>query len=140
MKGNQKDIFLSISAYLTGFSETDLLGTGMLETYFNTFIDKGTPDEITWFFKEVKEVFDPANDTEVKINEQITAHLFKTNSADLTKNLITMWYTGNWGQDVISPESYVQGLIWNAAQTHPPGAKQPGFGSWAEKPIEIPTK
>lgn len=139
MKDNQQDIFLSISASLTGFSETDLHGTGMIETYYNTFLEKGSPEDISNFFLEVNEVFNPANDTEEKINKQIDKHLFNTNSADLTKNLITMWYTGNWGQDVISPESYVQGLIWNAAQTHPPGAKQPGFGSWAEKPFEIPT-
>ena len=37
----------------------------------------------------------------------------------------------------IDAPSYVQGLMWEAAETHPPGAKQPGYGSWAEPPIRI---
>ena len=54
-----------------------------------------------------------------------------------------MWYMGQWAPSVnqatnlaqarnISPNAYVQGLVWNLADTHPPGAKQPGFGSWAK--------
>jgi hypothetical protein len=46
-----------------------------------------------------------------------------------------MWYNGNWGQNVVSGQAYIQGLIWDAAEAHPPGAKQPGYGSWAIPPL-----
>ena len=55
----------------------------------------------------------------------------------LAKNIITMWYMGNWMNTVINPQSYVQGLIWGVAETHPPGAKQPGYASWASAPNTV---
>ena len=55
----------------------------------------------------------------------------------LAKNIITMWYMGNWMNTVISPQSYVQGLIWGVAETHPPGAKQPGYASWSTAPKTV---
>ena len=56
-----------------------------------------------------------------------------------------LWYTGSLfnmalsGQPnyIINAESYKQGLMWNAGHTHPPGAKQPGYGSWANPPITV---
>ena len=59
-----------------------------------------------------------------------------------------VWYSGQWQPALvveeskslqtarnISPEAYIQGLVWAAANTHPPGAKQPGYGSWALPPL-----
>ncbi len=138
-KKTPKESFLTISVYLTGYSQVDLLGTGMLDTYYNTFVENLEIENVTTYFKEVDQILDNSGNSEEKINEGITKVLFGSALVSLTTNLITMWYTGNWGQDVISPESYTQGLIWNAAQAHPPGAKQPGYGSWADEPIEIPT-
>ncbi len=70
----------------------------------------------------------------------------------LARNLIVLWYLGQWNQlpadwrdawganamdqtCIISPEAYVQGLVWPAIHTHPPGAKMPGYGSWALPPV-----
>lgn len=136
---NQKELFLSISSYLTGFSETDLLGTGMLDTYYTTLLENTVEEGLSNFFEKVNQIFDESGDNEEKINADISSFLFAKDLSDLTKAIITMWYTGNWGQDVITSESYIQGLIWDAIEAHPPGAKQPGFGSWADKPVEIPT-
>jgi hypothetical protein len=73
----------------------------------------------------------------------------------MARNIIKMWYTGNWAQlpqawrnqhgagardvdHVISSQAYQEGLVWRAIGTHPQGAKQPGFGTWALPPrIEI---
>jgi hypothetical protein len=78
----------------------------------------------------------------------------------LTRNLIRMWYVGQWkklpdgwGQNffsnddlkefdefarnvdrIISPTAYTEGLAWKAAGVNPMGAREPGFASWAEKP------
>jgi len=35
---------------------------------------------------------------------------------------------------IVSAESYVNGLVWPAIGSHPMGAKQEGFGTWAFKP------
>jgi hypothetical protein len=133
--------FLTISTYLTGYNEVELLGTGMLETYFNVFLEKFSPETLDYFFTEVDEILLESADDEDKINAAIAARLIPDSAYDgIAKNIILVWYTGNWGSDVISSQSYQQGLMWDAAEAHPPGAKQPGYGSWANLPIRIPTK
>lgn len=133
--------FLTISTYLTGYNEVELLGTGMLETYFNVFLEKFSPETLDYFFAEVDEILLESAGDEDKINAAIAARLIPDSAYDgIAKNIILVWYTGNWGSDVISTQSYQQGLMWDAAEAHPPGAKQPGYGSWANLPIRIPTK
>ena len=62
-----------------------------------------------------------------------------------------LWYTGQWVQlpgpwrdrhgaspldvdDVLSPEAYTAGLMWDAIGAHPQGAKAPGFATWVDRP------
>jgi hypothetical protein len=69
-------------------------------------------------------------------------------------NIIKLWYVGIWYQlppawtdafdarpnDVtfmVSASACPEGLLWAAIGAHPPGAKAPGFGSWAAPP-QIP--
>ena len=137
MNENQQT-FLNISVSLTGFNEAELLGTGMLATYYNTIVESISASDFDLFLSAAASIL---NASEKRVNKEISLNLMPDSSYNgLAKKIITMWYTGNWGDAVISPESYVQGLIWKAAQTHPPGAKQPGYGSWANPPIQIPNK
>ena len=72
----------------------------------------------------------------------------------LAQRIILLWYTGNWttmnGLDkelkeggrnewgrtaAVSAEAYKSGLIWTVAETHPAGAKHPGYQSWSIKPL-----
>ena len=78
---------------------------------------------------------------------------------DVARTLIQLWYNGTWSPlsvgwytanaaripnppdlanlgstYVVSAQSYIESLVWTAANTHPMGAKQPGFGTWAEPP------
>ena len=70
----------------------------------------------------------------------------------IARNVATLWYLGMWNQlpaawrnkhgawandvtFVVSPQSYTEGLVWKAIHTHPPAAKQPGYGSWALPPV-----
>jgi hypothetical protein len=72
----------------------------------------------------------------------------------VAKTIVQMWYLGQWSQlppewrekygtnpsdfnQVISPASYVEGLVWRAAGAHPQGAKPPGFGTWSAPPVQI---
>ncbi|MBR7800272.1 hypothetical protein [Undibacterium fentianense] len=144
--GNDQEIFLQISVELTGFNSAELLGTGMLETYFATVQEGTTKENLGLFLQASAEIL---SETDVSTRETQIANLLMPDSSylGLAKNIIYMWYSGQWGPTVnspdanlqevrnISPEAYVQGLMWTAANTHPPGAKQPGFGSWAMPPI-----
>jgi len=35
----------------------------------------------------------------------------------------------------VSPASYTEGLLWPTIGANPPGAKAPGFGTWAYPPV-----
>src|SRR5215831_13849236 len=132
---NRKDLFLQISVCLTGFTEIELLGTGMLENYFNVMLNKNNIATVDSFLTESEKILKENNSDAGKLNQEILNRLMPDSMYNgLAKNIITMWYMGNWINDIISPQSYVQGLIWSTAQTHPPGAKQPGYGSWSTAP------
>lgn len=133
--GANKETFLTISVLLTGFDEMELLGTGMLDTYFNVAMDKNSHKDVTNFFATVDKIL-AGNKND--INDQISQELMpQAYFAGMAQNIIIMWYMGSWMNTIISPTSYTQGLIWKAADTHPPGAKQPGFASWSKAPITV---
>ncbi|MFO1369563.1 MAG: hypothetical protein U1F46_11260 [Marinagarivorans sp.] len=142
-----RSLFLTISSLLTGFSEVELLGTGMCDTYLKTLQEENNPATLEYFFVACAEVLRLGEGDKEKINNLIALRLMPDSCYDsLAKNIIFMWYMGQWAPSVnqatnlaqarnISPNAYVQGLVWNLADTHPPGAKQPGFGSWAKPPV-----
>ena len=149
MKRKKKtiDTFLEISAYLTGFSEVELEGTGLLGEYFQVVMERPRPVEkpivptnAELFMAEAADILrGRRNDN--RINAEIARRLMPDAAYQgLAKQIITLWYMGSWGNNVVSPASYVQGLIWDIAESHPPGAKQPGYGSWAIPPINVSTK
>ncbi|MBX3714241.1 MAG: hypothetical protein KF800_19930 [Lysobacter sp.] len=140
-------LFLAISARLTGFETVELEGTGMTRTYFDTLSNNTAPEVLALFFEEAATILALKDDE--AIDAAIRSRLMPDSSYDATaKVIILMWYTGEWYSGIgasanvastqIDGPSYVQGLMWEAAETHPPGAKQPGYGSWAEPPIRIP--
>ncbi len=131
-------LFLEISAFLTGFSETELKATGMLETYYNTILANTDGNDIDYFFQNVSDILSAPERTDATIEQAIAMQLIPDSCySGLAKNIIALWYTGNWVGTVVSAASYIQGLMWEAGHTHPPGAKQPGYGSWANPPLSI---
>ena len=145
---NSEDLklFLDISVKLTGFSESELTGTGMLDTYYNTLLQNTVEEDIRYFFQHVKSILKAPKQTQAGIEEAISTQLIPNSEyGALAKNIIMLWYTGNLfnmsitaqPNQVVNAESYIQGLMWTAGHTHPPGAKQPGYGSWANPPITV---
>lgn len=143
----QPALFLAISSRLTGFEVVDLEGTGMTQTYFDTLAKNTAAEVLDWFFEEAASILALPDDD--AIDAAIRSKLMPESSYDATaKAIILMWYTGEWYTNIAQPASidstqidgasYVQGLMWNVAEAHPPGAKQPGYGSWAEAPIRSP--
>lgn len=136
----EKQLFLTLSTYLTGFNEVELQGTGMLQTYFETIVKQTKSEILGYFWEEVAQILADTTDEE-ETNRAIDSRLMPNSAYNgLAKKIITIWYTGTYdGFNVISADAYIQGLMWEAAETHPPAAKQPGFGSWNMPPIKIST-
>jgi len=154
--------FLRISAPLTGFSEDDLLETGMTEIYYFTLMKEQDHELVRSFFEKARELLNGRTPIEEAIRRHFIPipkdekHLpaFKDLPFEgLAQRIILLWYKGSWttmnGKDhiendrdrtsAVSAEAYKQGLIWVVAKTHPAGAKQPGYGSWSKPPIEPQT-
>ncbi len=140
------DRFLAFSAEVTAFGVVELQGTGQPEAYLKTVDDVvGTAlvDELLALHAESPHT---ARD----------AHLRRTIFGDgklgpIARNIVKLWYSGVWYElptawtetygpapkdvtFVVSPSSYVEGLLWTAIGAHPAGAKAPGYGSWAAPP------
>lgn len=69
----------------------------------------------------------------------------------VARNVIKLWYAGMWYSlppewtddygaqpaaetSTVTAASYQEGLLWPAIGANPPGAKAPGYGSWAQPP------
>lgn len=140
--------FVAVSAWLTGFSEVELLGTGMAQTYYDTLAAQSAPGDLAAFLNHWQLIQLTAGDDPVRLGQLIDAQLIPATAYGATaQRTIAMWYTGQWFTDVANPNSgtminadaYQQTLMYVVAHAHPPGAKQPGFASWAEPPIDIPS-
>ena len=133
---SEKDLFLEISVYLTGFDEAELQGTGMVETYYQAVLSNNTKPDIEYFFEMVATLLKENKGNEDAVNKAIGINLMPASAYNgMAMNIINMWYTGNWGNNVVSGQAYIQGLVWDAIEAHPPGAKQPGYGSWSMPPL-----
>lgn len=147
-----KELFLSLSRILTGFSELELLGTGMLDPHYQT-VPRIVGDVIfgrllsRWRSIHVRG-FGDEEFTEELVRDELLAD---DDLAPLARNVASLWYLGIWNQlpadwrdrhgasandvtFIVSPQAYVESLVWKAMHTHPPAAKQPGYGSWALPP------
>jgi hypothetical protein len=143
----QLSLFLRISSCLTGFEVTELEATGMTEKYLSVVEKEAPAETLAQFFKESEAILQAGEENPAAINPSIAANLFPPSCfGGLAQNIVLMWYFGQWNPQVeaakslqtaqnISPNAYVQGLVWAVADTHPPGAKQPGYGSWALPPL-----
>lgn len=145
---NQTEPFLALSAILTGFEEVELLGTGLVDAYFDevvSIVGKAFSDEL---WRTTTQVIEQFSKDEAKLEAAVRREILASPLlGPIARNIIQMWYVGNWNElpqswqqvygvspndttRVISPEAYEQGLVWDAIGAHPPAAKQPGFDSW----------
>lgn len=145
--------FLELSVALTGYDAAELEGTGMVSPYLavlNGIVGNPMTGRLLGRWAEV---FDESHDDPAK-RERLVQHeiLADPTLGPLARNLTILWYIGQWNQlppdwrnangagatdttHIVSPEAYVQGLVWPTIGTHPMGAKMPGYGSWALPPV-----
>lgn len=135
-------IFLDLSAALTGFSHVELLATGMLDVYYDETNLIVGERELGKLLGELEQAGDDPDAVLARI-------LDDDRYGPVARNIIRMWYLGTWKQlplewrnrygatsfdtdHVVSGDAYREGLVWVAGEAHPMGAKQQGFGAWAE--------
>lgn len=143
-------LFLDLSVPLTGFDRLALEGTGLVDTYFRTLQRQADATELAAFWQAGQHILRRAGQHPALLDALLRVELFPASAfGGLAQNIVFLWYCGQWQPTVdapganlatvknVSAQTYVQGLVWLAAQTHPPGAKQPGFGSWARPPATV---
>jgi hypothetical protein len=143
------DAFLGLSAALTGFSVFELQGTGVGGQYLATLrriVPSATRDLLAAW--RAIEQAPPAEGVDQAVRARI---LDDPRLGPVARNVITLWYTGSWAQmpdawryangasradvaHMVSALAYQESLVWKAAGTHPMGANEPGFGTWALPP------
>jgi hypothetical protein len=146
------DSFLAMSVALTGFSEYDLLGTGLAERYcdvMSEIVGKPLLEETVEAFVNIAA---DSGGEPTKLTEALQNRLWvDPKLGPVSGNLVKLWYSGYWYQlpdqwrhiygalerdatHVVSPESYAEGLLWRAVGSNPSGAKAPGYGTWSDPP------
>lgn len=136
------DQFVNLSSVLTGYDRVELFGTGMAETYYRVITDLYQGTVLRLLF-EAKAIFEVYGEEHADFENQIRARILQgIEFGQVAKNIIQLWYMGsitNFNDpagttNIISSDAYVNSLIWQAAGSHPAGAKYPGFGSWSLEP------
>jgi hypothetical protein len=139
--------FLAFSSELTGFSIFDLRGTGEATAYLDAATDVVGEDVVAALL-EVYANLESSGDRVADIRRSILGDPWL---GPVARNIIKMWFSGVWyalpeawssawggGQQSVAfavrPSSYAEGLLWKTIGANPPGAKAPGYGSWAEPP------
>ena len=145
---NRLERFVALSAELTAFTSLELYGTSMAKAYLDaieTVVGVDLVDALLDGYAGIGAA-----------GKARTAALRRIVFGDerfgpIARNIVKLWYIGTWfalpasWQErfgpapadrtfVVSPTAYIQGLLWVAIGAHPPGAKAPGFGSWAAPP------
>lgn len=131
------DRFVQTSAILTGFSSFDLYGTGQAQSYFAWMRDVA-PDATDALIKALDDL--PC-EPEAHEHAVRTRVMSDPSLGPVARSLIKLWYLGQWERPdgsgdavILSGDAYQEGLVWRAIGAHPQGAKQQGFGAWAEPP------
>jgi hypothetical protein len=172
---NEKDVqkFLQLSSVLTGFSLYELRASDCTEEFYETTQRQIGRENLEQFLSKVSATIQADADAksgkgdaktiggEAKLAggeeklADIDACLADAFLGPIAKNIMRMWYVGNWvampdewwaansseifaanTTFVVSSQAYKEGLVWKAADTHPMGSKSGGYGSWALPPVE----
>jgi hypothetical protein len=129
--------FVTVSAALTGFRAVDLWGTGQAGPHLRLVLSACGEEHVARLLAA-----DP---------EDTGAILADAELGPIARNMIVLWYLGQWDQmprhwrdrhgaspadvaGVPSAAAFRAGLVWRAIGAHPTGANPPGFGSWATPP------
>ncbi|MCE7000709.1 hypothetical protein LZG04_38730 [Saccharothrix sp. S26] len=149
--------FLSLSVDLTAFEETDLLGTGLAHQYLAKVRDACGEEVVTALLDayraaRAEATGDDGRPDPRRLDRALRHRVFSDERlGPVARNVIKLWYAGTWyglppewtdcygarpaaETSTVTAASYQEGLLWRAIAANPPGAKAPGYGSWAQPP------
>ncbi len=144
--------FLAFSAEVTAFSTFDLQGTGQTESYLSSVTDVVGEEVLGELLDVYRRATDEsAGDPAVRATLLYRDIFSSEQLGPIARSIIKLWYVGVWYElppewtenfgalennvtFVVSPSAYTEGLLWRAIGANPPGAKAPGYGSWAAPP------
>lgn len=157
-------LFLEFCAEVTGYTPSDLEGTGLVDEYQALVAQQVGPAITQRLYATVRRVLahPPGKTREHAMQVDLIA---SPTLWPVVTSLIQLWYLGSWtsmsaawyalageqppkgvtpgSSHVPSPQAYVEQLAYRAAGAHPPGAKPTGHGSWAIAPVfgdPVPTE
>ena len=143
--------FLALSAEITAYPVYELRGTGLAESYLET-VEKIVGPQ---FLDALLDTYDravAAADGGSGLPDLLRRDLFSDlRLGPVARNLVKMWYLGVWYElpqtwtdaygaqqrnvaFTVSAAAYTEGLLWPSIGANPPGAKAPGYASWAQPP------
>jgi len=149
---NAFEEFLTFSATVTGFSKFRLLGTGNANEFFHTLGRILGEELLRDFLAATLVVRLEANGDADRLEQLLRAKIFGDEKfGPIARNVIKLWYVGVWYRlpdpwhvqfctavrdrdQIVTPSAYTEALLWPAIGANPPGAKAPGFGTWAYPP------
>jgi len=145
-----RNAFLGLSAELTGFPAVRLTGTGMAHDYLDAVcavVGRSVVADLLDAYLAL-----PAEPADERAAAMRASVLADERLGPVARNVIKLWYVGTWYQlpgswrqvfgarprdvtFVVSPMAYTEGLLWPAVDANSPGAKAPGYGTWALPPM-----
>lgn len=144
--------FVDLSSAITGFSAFHLHGTGQARAYFDAVTRVVGESTVADLLAASRRARDAGGADEASLDLQLRREIFSDDRlGPIARNLVKLWFIGTWYQlpaewrdaygvrehdttFVVSPDSYVEGLLWPTIGANPSGAKGPGWGTWAEPP------
>jgi hypothetical protein len=149
-----KEQFVEFSAEVTGFTAFELFGTGMADTYLDEVVTKRIGADRLRKLLAAYSGIKPVTEQKVRTSRMRREIFGDEELGPIARNIIKLWYLGIWEAlpqgwvetygpiddnkgFTVNASAYVEGLLWVAIGANPPGAKAPGYGSWAHPP-EIP--
>lgn len=157
MKASAKRaVFLAFSAELTGYSETDLEGTGNVDSFLDLLEQQTGKKPMARFHDAALAVV--RHESAHARTEAMRIDVLPSPTVwPMCQSLIVLWYQGFWPalaaswyrgtgtpvpkgwsatQKIVpSAQAYTAQLAFRAAGAHPPGANPTGHGSWAIDPV-----
>ncbi|WP_327003530.1 hypothetical protein OHA72_52105 [Dactylosporangium sp. NBC_01737] len=148
MTAPELEDFLALSVDLTAFPETDLLGTGLGNNYLEK-VRAACGDAVV---ADLLAAHRAARADPEGLDRALRHKVFSDDRlGPVARAVIKLWYAGMWyglppewtdsfgakaaaEASAVTAASYQEGLLWRAIGANPPGAKAPGYGSWAQPP------
>jgi Membrane bound FAD containing D-sorbitol dehydrogenase len=129
--------FLSLSAALTGFSEVELLGTGVAKIYHDHLEQNAVAQ-----LHALLDIWGQLTPGDAAALERRIMR--DQDLAPFAQAIILLWYTATWtfvpAQSVAFGVAFPEALVWKLGDLHPTASKPPGFGSWADPPVAAPPR